>query len=117
MVTQRGIEPNPLKIKAIMVMKAPTNVNKVQRLTGRITALSRFIFKATEKSLPFFKVLRKGKSFVWDASCQQAFEELKNYLVGLPLLVKPSQEGTLYLYLSATPQAFSSVLIYEDEGK
>ncbi|KAL0445196.1 UNVERIFIED_CONTAM: hypothetical protein Slati_2242300 [Sesamum latifolium] len=45
MVTQRGIEANPLKIKAILDMKAPACVSEVQRLTGRIAALSRFISK------------------------------------------------------------------------
>ncbi|KAL0402391.1 UNVERIFIED_CONTAM: hypothetical protein Slati_4269000 [Sesamum latifolium] len=117
MVTQRGIEANPLKIKAILDMKGPACVNEVQRLTGRIAALSRFISKSAEKSLPFFKTLRKVRTFEWDASCQRAFEELKNYLAGLPLLVKPSAGDTLYLYLSATTQAVSSVLIREEEGK
>ncbi|KAL0458513.1 UNVERIFIED_CONTAM: hypothetical protein Slati_0478500 [Sesamum latifolium] len=116
MVTQRGIEANQLKIKDILDMKAPTYVNEVQRLTGRIAALNLFISKSAEKSLPFFKTLRKAKTFEWDASCQRAFEELKNYLAGLPLLVKPSPGDTLYLYLSATPQAVSSVLIREEEG-
>ncbi|KAL0313192.1 UNVERIFIED_CONTAM: Transposon Ty3-G Gag-Pol polyprotein [Sesamum radiatum] len=55
MVTHRGIEANPLKIKAVLDMKAPTCVNEVQRLTGRIAALSRFIYKSTEKSLPFLR--------------------------------------------------------------
>ncbi|KAL0449498.1 UNVERIFIED_CONTAM: hypothetical protein Slati_1506200 [Sesamum latifolium] len=117
MVTQRGIEANPLKIKAILDMKALTCINEVQRLTGRITAHSRFISKTAEKNLPFFKVLRKARTFEWDAPCQQAFEELKDYLAGLPLLVKPSPGDTLYLYLSATSQAISSVLICEEEGK
>ncbi|KAL0439943.1 UNVERIFIED_CONTAM: Pro-Pol polyprotein [Sesamum latifolium] len=117
MVTQRGIETNPLKIKAILDMKTSACVNEVQRLTGRIAALSRFISKSAEKSLPFFKILRKARTFEWDASCQRSFEELKNYLAGLPLLVKPSPGDTLYLYLSATPQAVSSVLIREEEGK
>ncbi|KAL0410816.1 UNVERIFIED_CONTAM: hypothetical protein Slati_3671300 [Sesamum latifolium] len=116
MVTQRSIEANPLKIKAILNMKASTNVNEVRQLTERITALSLFISKAAEKSLPFFKVLRKAKNFESDAACQQAFEELKKYLVGLPLLVKHSHGDTLYLYLSATSQAISSILIREDEG-
>ncbi|KAL0420242.1 UNVERIFIED_CONTAM: hypothetical protein Slati_3047100 [Sesamum latifolium] len=110
-------EANPLKIKAILDMKAPACVNEVQRLTGRIAALSRFISKSAEKSLPFFKTLRKARTFEWDASCQRALEELKNYLAGLPLLVKPSPEDTLYLYLSATSQAVSSVLIREEKGK
>ncbi|KAL0434358.1 UNVERIFIED_CONTAM: hypothetical protein Slati_2770100 [Sesamum latifolium] len=116
MVTQRGIEANHLKIKVILDMKAPTNINEVQ-LTERIAALSHFISKAAEKSLPFFKVLRKAKNFEWGASSQQDFKELKNYLAGLPLLVKPIQGDTLYIYLSATSQAVSSVLIREDEGK
>ncbi|KAL0378470.1 UNVERIFIED_CONTAM: hypothetical protein Sradi_3152500 [Sesamum radiatum] len=103
MVTQRGIEANPSKIKAILDMKTPSNVNEVQRLTRRIVALSRFISKSAKKSLPFFKVLRKIKNFEWDTSCQQAFEELKSYLAKLPLLVKPCQGDTLYLYLSTTP--------------
>ncbi|KAL0458397.1 UNVERIFIED_CONTAM: Pro-Pol polyprotein [Sesamum latifolium] len=53
MVTQRGIEANPLKIKAILDMKAPSCSNEVQRLTGRIAALSRFISKSAEKVFPF----------------------------------------------------------------
>ncbi|KAL0444997.1 UNVERIFIED_CONTAM: Pro-Pol polyprotein [Sesamum latifolium] len=61
MVTQRGIEANPLKIKAIIDMKAPTCLNEAQRLTGRIAALSRFISKSAEKSLPFFKTLGRQR--------------------------------------------------------
>ncbi|KAL0356048.1 UNVERIFIED_CONTAM: hypothetical protein Sradi_4051700 [Sesamum radiatum] len=117
MVAQRGIEANPLKIKAIIDMKAPTGLNEVERLTGRITALSRFISKSVEKSLLFFKTLKKAKTFEWGTPCQLAFEELKAYLARLPLLVKPSPGETLYLYLSVAPQAVSSILIREEEGK
>ncbi|KAL0285037.1 UNVERIFIED_CONTAM: hypothetical protein Scaly_2831100 [Sesamum calycinum] len=70
MVTQRGIEAKPLKIKAILDMEAPTNVNEVRQLIGRIVVLSHFISKAAEKSLPFFKVLKKAKNFEWDTSHQ-----------------------------------------------
>ncbi|KAL0355558.1 UNVERIFIED_CONTAM: hypothetical protein Sradi_4002700 [Sesamum radiatum] len=117
MVTQRGIEANALKIKAIIDMKSPTCLNEVQRMRGRIGAMSRFISKSAEKSLPFFKTLRKAKTFEWGTPCQLAFEELKAYLARLPLLVKPSLGETLYLYLSVAPQAISSVLIREEEGK
>ncbi|KAL0433749.1 UNVERIFIED_CONTAM: hypothetical protein Slati_2709200 [Sesamum latifolium] len=79
MVTQRGFEANPDKIKAMMDMGPPTNIDEVQRLTGRIAALSRFISKSIEKGLPFFKILRKVKNFEWTKECQQAFEDLKIY--------------------------------------
>ncbi|KAL0293355.1 UNVERIFIED_CONTAM: Retrovirus-related Pol polyprotein from transposon [Sesamum radiatum] len=84
MVTQRGIEANPLKIKAIIDMKAPTCFNKVQRLIGSIAVLNRFISKSVEKSLLFFKTLWKAKTFEWGTPCQLAFEELKAYLARLP---------------------------------
>ncbi|KAL0395112.1 UNVERIFIED_CONTAM: Retrovirus-related Pol polyprotein from transposon opus [Sesamum latifolium] len=117
MVTHRGIEANPLKIKAIIDMKAPTCLNEVQRLTGRIAVLSRFISKSAKKSLPFFKILRKAKTFEWGTPCQLAFEELKAYLASLPLLIKPSPGEILYLYLSVAPQAVSFVLLREEDGK
>ncbi|KAL0457960.1 UNVERIFIED_CONTAM: hypothetical protein Slati_0423200 [Sesamum latifolium] len=97
-------------------MGPPTNSNEVQQLTGRIIAPSQFISKSDEKSLPFFKILRKVKNFEWTEKCQQALEDLKAYLEKLPLLVKPIPEDTLYLYISSTSQAVSSVLVREEEG-
>ncbi|KAL0462247.1 UNVERIFIED_CONTAM: hypothetical protein Slati_0112300 [Sesamum latifolium] len=114
MVTQQGIEANLYKIKAILDMGPPTNIHEVQRLTGRIAALSRFISKFAEKGLPFFKTLRNVKNFEWTEECQRAFEDLNTYLAKLPLLVKPVPGDTLYLYISATSQAVSSVLVREE---
>ena len=65
MVTQRGIEANLEKIKAILDMKHPSNKKEVQQLTGRVAALSQFISKSAERCLPFFKVLRQAKGFLW----------------------------------------------------
>ncbi|KAL0420565.1 UNVERIFIED_CONTAM: hypothetical protein Slati_3079400 [Sesamum latifolium] len=56
-------------------MKVPTCLNEAQRLTGRIATLSRFIFKSTEKSLLFFKTLRKAKTFEWAVSSVLIREE------------------------------------------
>ncbi|KAL0378388.1 UNVERIFIED_CONTAM: hypothetical protein Sradi_3144300 [Sesamum radiatum] len=79
LVTEKGIEVNPEKIRAIQEMKPPTNMNKVQSLAGRITALNRFISQSAERSLPFLQSLKKTKNFKWDEECQQALQELKTY--------------------------------------
>ncbi|KAL0439397.1 UNVERIFIED_CONTAM: hypothetical protein Slati_2422700 [Sesamum latifolium] len=115
MMTLRGIKANLDKIKAILDMGPSTSINEVQRLTGRIAALSRFISKSAEKGLPFFKTLKKVKSFEWTEECQQAFEDLNVYLAKLPLLVEPIPGNTLYLYISSTFQAVSSVLVREED--
>uniref|UniRef100_A0A2N9HJD1 Uncharacterized protein n=1 Tax=Fagus sylvatica TaxID=28930 RepID=A0A2N9HJD1_FAGSY len=60
MVSQRGIEANPDKIKAVLEMTPPRSTKEVQSLTGRVAALNRFVSRATDKCLPFFKTLRKG---------------------------------------------------------
>ena len=117
MVTQRGIEANLEKIKAILDMKHPSNKKEVQQLTRRVAALSRFISKSAERCLPFFKVLRQAKGFLWSDDCRQAFENLKRYLASPPLLTKPKEAEILYLYLAISAEAVASVLVKEDEGK
>ena len=114
MVSQRRIEANLDKIQAILNMKLLKNIKDVQSINGRVTTLNRFVLKATDKCLPFFKVLRKA--FEQTNECQQAFEDLKAYLVST-LLLSPSKLGKeLYLYLAMSPHAMSLALIRE-EGK
>ena len=59
-VSQRDIEANPNKVKAIIEVKSPKTVNEVQSLIGKVAALNKFIFRATDKCMPFFKVLKKA---------------------------------------------------------
>ena len=67
LVSQRGIEANPDKIRAIMEMTPPRNVKEVQSLNGKVAALNRFVSRATDKCLPFFRTLKK--SFKWTTEC------------------------------------------------
>jgi ribonuclease HI len=114
MVSQRGIEANPEKVKAILEMEAPRTTKQLQWLTGRIAALNRFISRSTDKCLPFFKILRKA--FMWSEECEEAFGKLKEYLTNPPLLSRPTEWEILYLYLTVSPSAVSSALVREDSG-
>ena len=58
MVSQKGIKANPKKVKAILEMSSPKIVKEVQSLTGKVATLNRFVSKATDKCLPFFKILK-----------------------------------------------------------
>jgi hypothetical protein len=61
LVSTKGIEASPDNIKAILQMQPPKTKKEVQKLTGRIAALTRFIAKLAERSLPFFSILRGSK--------------------------------------------------------
>ncbi|XP_042441317.1 uncharacterized protein LOC122026653 [Zingiber officinale] len=97
-------------------MQPPQNLKETQKLVGRITALSRFISRSTDRAAPFFKVLRKASKFQWDEECTRAFEELKKYLEALPSLFKPVVGVPLWVYLSATPEAVRAVLVKEHDN-
>jgi hypothetical protein len=64
-VSHLGIEANPEEIKAIMRMEVPRSQKKVQRLTGCMAALSRFISRLGEKGMSFYKMLKKVDKFQW----------------------------------------------------
>ena len=113
MVSQRGIEANLEKVKAILEMSSPKMIKEVQSLTGKVATLNRFVSKATNKCLPFFKTLKQA--FVWTDECEAAFQELKCYLSNPPLL-SPSKEGdNLFLYLAVSATAVSAALIREEQ--
>ena len=112
MVSQRGIEANPYKIWVIIEMAPLKNVKEVQSLNGKVAVLNRFVSRATNKCLTFFRTLKK--SFELTAECQQSFEDLKAYLSSLPLL-SPSKPGKeLFLYLAISPTTISVALIREE---
>ena len=60
MVSQRGIKANPKKIRTIMEMAPSRNVKEVQSLNSKIVALNRFVSRAMDKCLPFFRMLKKS---------------------------------------------------------
>ncbi|XP_043811023.1 uncharacterized protein LOC122723300 [Manihot esculenta] len=117
MVSGKGIEPNLEKIEAILNMPEPTCVRDVQRLTGRVVALNRFMSRSAEKCLPFFKKLRKVPNFEWTEDCRKAFEELKSYLSSPHVLSSPLEGEELLIYLAVSEQAISAVLVRVDEGE
>ena len=114
MVSQRGVKVNSDKIQTIMELTLPKNIKEVQSINGKVAALNRFISRATDRCLPFFRMLKK--SFEWTIECQRAFEDLKAYLSSPPLL-SPSKPGEeLFLYLIVSPVAVSAALVREEDG-
>ena len=112
-VNHRGIEANPDKIKAVLDMPSPSRIKKVQRLTERIAALSRYLSRASDKCQPFFQVLKKA--FQWDAKCEEAFTALKTYLSSPPVLVSPIEGELLTLYLAVSDFSTNAVLVRDKE--
>jgi hypothetical protein len=63
-ISYNSIRPNPIKVEAILDMQPPRNVKDIQKLTGCMAAISRFISRLGEKGLPFFKLLKALEKFI-----------------------------------------------------
>jgi hypothetical protein len=115
LVSHRRVEANPTKIQAIINMTPPQSTRDVQRLTGRLAALNRFISKSVERSLPFLKTLRGAKDFAWGPEQAAAFASLKQHLSDLVILTSPGPMLPLLLYIAASPYAVSATLVQEQD--
>ncbi len=119
LVSSRGIEANPVKIGAIERMKLPTCLKDVQRFTGCLASLSRFVSRLGEKALPLYQLMRKTDKFVWTRQADIAFHDLKKMLVSAPILASPLPKEPMLLYIAATNRVVSAVVVVErkEEGK
>nr|CAN81178.1 hypothetical protein VITISV_004998 [Vitis vinifera] len=100
MVSQRGIEFSPDQVKAVMETPPPRNKKELQRLTGKLIALGRFIARFTDELRPFFLAIRKAGAHGWTDNC----------LMQPPILSSPIPKEKLYMYLAVSEWAISAVL-------
>ena len=96
-------------------MGPPRSVKDVQKLTGCMAALNRFISRLGEKGLPFFKLLKKTDKFEWTEEANEAFKKLKAYLTSSPVFTPPKKYEDMMLYIAATSTAISTAIVVERE--
>ena len=114
-VSKKGIEIDPDKVRAIQDLPPPRIQKEIRSFMGRLNYIARFISQMTAKCNPIFKMLRKHNSGEWDKECQEAFDKMKEYLTNPPMLVPPVQGKPLILYLTVHERLMGCVLGKHDE--
>jgi hypothetical protein len=117
LVSHRGIEANPDKVKAIEEMHHPRSLKEMQRLVGCMAALGCFIARSGEKALPFFKLMKRTRKFEWTLEADKAFAGLKRYLTSPSIMVSPTFREPLLLYIVATLRTTSVVLVTKRDAQ
>nr|GEW14726.1 reverse transcriptase domain-containing protein [Tanacetum cinerariifolium] len=108
------------KVEAVLSLPSPTCLKDMQRLNGKLASLNRFLSKSAEKSLPFFKTLKKctkKSDFQWITEAKSAFKQMNKLIVELPTLTAPTKKEELIVYLAAEREAVSPVLMTKRESK
>ncbi|GKC85410.1 reverse transcriptase domain-containing protein [Tanacetum coccineum] len=119
-VNTDGLKVCPDKADAVLSLPSPRCLKDVQKLNGKLASLNRFLSKSAEKSLPFFKTLKKctkKSDFQWTQEAEAAFKQMKKLIAELPMLTAPKEKEELIVYLAAAKEAISAVLMTDREGK
>lgn len=114
-VSQKGIEVDPDKVKAIQNMPPPQTEKEVRGFLGRLNYIARFISHLTATCEPIFKLLCKDQTIVWNDDFQKAFEKIKKYLQEPPILIPPVPRRPLIMYLTVLEGSMGYVLGQQDE--
>ena len=96
-------------------MKRPVRVHDLQKLTGCLAALSRFISRLGEKALPLYRLMKKSNKFEWTPEADEVFAELKILLSTQPVLAAPTSKEPLLLYIAATGKVWGHRLLSRDQ--
>jgi len=115
-VSQRGIEIDPNKTKAIAEMPPPKNLKQLRGLIESLQFVRRFISQHSQKCHPIYELLRGGAKFEWNESCHKAFKELKTNLASPPVLSSPILGKPLLLYVSVIDDSIGVILAQHDEN-
>jgi hypothetical protein len=76
-------------------MGKPIKLHDVQKLAGRVAALSRFVARLGKKALPFYALIKKSDDkFEWTEEAEAAFAQLKKVLSTPLVLVAPKEKRT-----------------------
>ncbi|GKC83376.1 reverse transcriptase domain-containing protein [Tanacetum coccineum] len=105
-------------VKSITDIEQPKTLKDIQSLNGKLAALSRFLSKGAERSLPFFKVLKSctdKKNIQWTQEAAAALQEMKKFVETLPTLTAPIHGEVLMMYLAASTESINAALFARRE--
>ena len=114
-VSSKGIEVDPTKVKAIQEMSTPCIDKEVSGFLGRLNYISRFISHLTTTCESIFKLLKKDQAVKWNDDFQNAFDKIKEYLQEPPILMPPVKGIPLIMYLIVLENSMGCVLGQHDE--
>ncbi|GKA01354.1 reverse transcriptase domain-containing protein [Tanacetum coccineum] len=119
-VNTKGIKICPDKVDVVLSLQLPKCLKDMQKLNGKLASPNRFLAKSIEKSLPFFKTLKKCTKkcdFLWTEEAEAAFSQMKKLIAKLPMLTALGEKEELIIYLATSKEAINAVLMTEREAK
>ncbi|XP_043717481.1 uncharacterized mitochondrial protein AtMg00860-like [Telopea speciosissima] len=110
-ISARGIEVDPGKVKAVVNWESPKTVTEIRSFLGLAGYYRKFIENFSKIAMPMTQLTRKGAKFEWNEDCENSFQELKKRLVTAPVLVLPKETEGMVVYTDASKTGLGCVLM------
>ena len=104
---------DPTKVEAVSQWEAPKNASEIRSFLGLAGYYRKFIEGFSKLALPLTKLTRKGQAFIWDADCEEGFQELKRRLTSAPILILPNPKESFVVYCDASLMGLGGVLMQD----
>ena len=111
MVSALGVSVDPGKVKAVMSWERTKSVFEICSFLGLTGYYMRFIEDFSKLAMPMMRLTRKEVKFVWDDSCERAFQELKMRLTSAPILIVTERGQRYTVYYDASKDELGRVLM------
>ncbi|XP_058725705.1 uncharacterized protein LOC131596998 [Vicia villosa] len=112
-ISGEGIAVDPSKVSAVLQWEPPKTVTEIRSFLGLAGYYRRFIEGFSNLALPLTQLTRKGQAFVWDAACEESFEELKKKLTTSLVLILPNPSEPFVVYYDASKMGLGGVLMQD----
>ena len=110
-VSASGVSVDPGKVESVMSWERPKSVFEIRSFLGLAGYYTRFIEDFSRLAAPMTRLTRKEAKFVWDDSCERAFQELKRRLTSTPILIVPERGQRCTVYCDASKDRLGCVLM------
>ena len=114
LVTNKGLKPDPAKVKAVVEMPTPTDVAGVQRLVGFVNYLSRFLPSLSETLEPIRNLVKQDVPWHWEFPQEEAMNKIKALITSDPILAYYDPNQPLKIQCDASSKGIGSVLLQND---
>ncbi|KAL0378779.1 UNVERIFIED_CONTAM: Retrovirus-related Pol polyprotein from transposon [Sesamum radiatum] len=114
-VSKEGVQPDPIRIKAILDWESPKNTFEVGCFLGLARYCRRFVRGLSIITKPLTSLLKKNAPFKWNHMCGHSFEEFQKRLTSTPILALPSGSGGYVVYTDASKLGLKCVLMQHEK--
>ncbi|XP_071924806.1 uncharacterized protein [Coffea arabica] len=116
-ISKEGIAVDPVKIEAVTEWNRPESPTEIRNFLGLASYYHQFVKDFSKLASPLTNLTKKNNRFLWDARCEQSFQELKKRLTMAPILALPNGKDSFIVYTDASREDLGNrIVVPEDEN-